>query len=431
MKFKNKHILVYGLGDSGRASVKLLKNLHAYVSFYDDNVKYFEYIGFERNPQQKWDLVVVSPGIKCLGNPLLEWFREANVPVISELDLAFLNCKGKIIAITGTNGKTTVSMLTYKILKNAKKEVFLCGNIGLPFSAICQETTKNSIVVCEVSNFQLETSKFFRADVCAILNIKPDHLDRHGSFEEYKRVKCKIAQNMRKNDVLVLNYDDEETKNLNIHKKIRYFSKNNLRKDVYVWKNQIYSKRKRIISLSDIPLAGEKNCENVLASVALTENFKIDSGTYLNSIKNFVPADHRMQNLGKLGGVTYVDDSKATNVASTVACLQAYKNEDIFLLMGGQGKEIDYDEIFKNNFKLKCVACFGAERENIAKSAKKASYKTEVFEHFEDAVKYCISKAKENDFCILSPGCSSFDEFKNYAERGETFKNIILEQIKK
>ena len=156
MKFKNKRILVYGLGDSGRAVIKLLKKHDAYVSFYDDNIKYFEYVGFERNPQnENYDLVVVSPGIKCLDNPLLKTFEEKNIPIISEIDLAYMFCKGKIIAITGTNGKTTVSMLTNKILKTAGYKTFLCGNIGLPFSAMCEKTTKHSVVVCEVSNFLL------------------------------------------------------------------------------------------------------------------------------------------------------------------------------------------------------------------------------------------------------------------------------------
>ncbi len=429
MKLKNKHVLVYGLGDSGRASIKLLKNLGAHVSFYDDNVKFFDYIGFEREPRKKWDLVVMSPGIKCHENELLQWLENEKVPVISELDLAYLHSKGKIIAVTGTNGKTTVSMLAHYILKAAGKETFLCGNVGLPFSAVCEKTTKNSITVCEVSNFQLETSRFFRADVSTILNVKPDHLDRHGSFEEYLRVKCKIAENLKRSDLLVLNLDDDVTKKLDLHKKTKYFSKNGLKHGTGVWKNQIYVGRKKIISVSDIPLKGEKNLENVLAAVAVTTPFKIDEQAYFTAIKNFSPASHRMENLGRVFGVTFIDDSKATNVASTIACVEAFAGEDIWLLMGGQGKDIDYDDLFKIGFNIKRVVCFGQERENISKSAQKFAYKTQVFEKFAPAVEFCMKNAKEGDFVILSPGCASFDEFSSYAERGEKFKKIVLGKL--
>ncbi len=429
MKLKNKHVLVYGLGDSGRAAVKLLKSLNAHVSFYDDNIRYFDYIGFEREPKQNWSLVVVSPGIKVLGNELLKWFEEHNIPTISELDLGYLYCKGKIIAITGTNGKTTVSMLTAKILKAAGYNTFLCGNIGLPISAICQKTNSSSVTVCEVSNFQLETSRFFRADVSTILNIKPDHLDRHGSFEEYLKTKCKIAANLKNKDLLVLNLDDDVTKKLNLHKKTKYFSKCALKKGVGVWKNQIYAGRRNIISLSDIPLLGDKNLENVLASVAVTVPFKVSKDAYFLAIKNFVPAQHRMEKVGTILGVTYIDDSKATNVASTMACVQAFSGNSVLLLMGGQGKEIDYDELFKMDFKIKQVVCFGAEREAIAKSANRYAYSTQIFEKFDEAVRYAIKAAREDDFVILSPGCSSFDEFKSYAERGDVFKQIVLEML--
>lgn len=431
MKFKNKKILVYGLGDSGRAALKLLKNQNAYVSFYDDNIKYYEYVGFEREPQnQHYDLVVISPGIKCQGNVLLQEFEKKNIPVISEIDLAYLLAKGKIVAITGTNGKTTVSMLTNRILKAAGYKTFLCGNIGLPFSAICEKTTKDCVVVCEVSNFQLETSKFFRADISCILNIRPDHLDRHGSFEEYKRVKGKIAQNLRRKDVLILNLDDEEARKMVLHKKYQYFSKNNIRKGTRFFRNQIYINRKPVLSLSDVHLKGEKNLENVLASVSICSHFNVSPMNYSLALSSFVPASHRMEIVGQISGVTYIDDSKATNVASTVACVEAFKNESFFLLMGGLGKEIDYSELFSLKYKIKCVVCFGKDRESIEVCAKKYQYKTVSFEKFEQAVKYCKEQASEKDFVLLSPSCASFDEFSSYAERGEKFKSLIFEDIR-
>lgn len=432
MKLKNKKVLVYGLGDSGRAVIKVLRHQQAHVSFYDDNIKYFEYIGFERNPeQQDYDFVVISPGIKCLNNPLLKIFEEKNILVLSEIDFAFLMSKGKIVAITGTNGKTTVSMLTNKILKTAGFQTFLCGNVGLPFSSICERTTKESVIVCEVSNFQLEMSKLFHPNIACVLNIKPDHLDRHGTFEEYVRVKSKIANHMKRKDVLILNLDDEEAKKMVLHKNFQFFSKNRLKKGVSVFKNQIFINRKSVLSLNDIKLKGEKNLENVLASVSICSHFKVNAEQYSNAINSFTPASHRMEEIGDVDGVVYVDDSKATNVASTVACVQAYKNEQIILLLGGFGKDISYDEIFLQNCHFKEIVCFGKEADKIFETAKKFEKNVSKFEKFEQAVNHCKENATIGDFCILSPACASFDEFSSYAERGEKFVELVLRNYDK
>lgn len=427
MNLKNKNVLVYGLGDSGRAVIKVLQSECAHISFYDDDIKYFEYVGFERNPKEKhFDLVIVSPGIRVLGNELISYFKEKKIPIISELDFAYLRAKGKIIAVTGTNGKTTVCMLIAKILKEAGLKTFLCGNIGLPFSSICKKTTKESITVCEVSNFQLETSKYFRSDIVCILNVKPDHIDRHGTFEEYKKTKSIICNNLKKNDLLVLNLDDEEAKKMVLHKKHQFFSKNILVKGVFCKNNQIYANKKPIVSLNTISLKGEKNLENILAAVSVCKVFKIENFVFEKVLSSFVPASHRMQQVGIISGVTYIDDSKATNVSSTVACLEAYKNEKIFLLVGGKGKNIDYSPIFQTNVAIKKIVCFGQDRDNIFNCAKKFGFIAESFESFANAVEYCKNNATAGDFVLLSPACASFDEFSSYAERGECFKNIVL-----
>lgn len=429
MKLKHKRVLVYGLGDSGRAVIQVLRKHDAFVSFYDDNLKYYEYVGFERYPQDKnYDLIIVSPGVKCLGNELLNLFKSKNIPIISEIDFAYMLCKGKIIAVTGTNGKTTTCMLTNKILKNAGFKTFLCGNIGLPFSAICEKTTKNSVVVCEVSSFQLEMSCLFRANIACILNVKPDHLDRHKNFEEYRDVKGKIAKKLRKNDVLLLNFDDEEAKQMVLHKKYQYFSKNKLKKGVYVCQNQIYINKKSILSLNDIHLKGEKNLENVLASVSICSFFKIRPECYVSALNDFVPASHRIELVGIVNGVTFVDDSKATNISSTIACVETFQDKDIFLLMGGLGKNINYDDFFSLDFKIRMVVCFGQDGKAIENSAKKYNYSAIYFEKFDNAVLYAKKEAKENDFVLLSPACASFDEFSSYAERGERFKSLIFEE---
>ena len=429
MKFKGKKVLVYGLGDSGRAVSKILKEKGAIVSLFDDDLKYIEYVGFERNPYDKFfDFVVLSPGIKIIGNKLLEHFNSQRIPVISELDFGYILAKGKIIAITGTNGKTTTCMLTYKILKEAGYKTFLCGNIGLPFSEIAQKTTRKSVVVCEVSNFQLESSKFFRANISAVLNLSPDHLDRHGSFEEYKRVKTMIAQNIKRKDILIVNFDDENTKSMFLTKNIEFFSKKPLKKGVFCKNNQIFINKKSVLSLSSIKLKGEKNLENVLASIAICKHFHVSNQEIERVISNFSPASHRMEFIGKTNGVTFIDDSKATNLASTIACVEAFKDENKILLMGGQGKEIEYDTFFSQKPNLKKLICFGSDGQKIFDCAKNFGVDAELFEKFESAVKFSKEISVDGDFVLLSPACASFDEFSSYAERGDRFKEIVLSE---
>lgn len=431
MRLKNKKVLVYGLGSSGRAVIKILQSHMAHVSFFDEDPKFWDYVGFVRNPMDKqFDFVILSPGIKVLGNSLLEDFKKRNIPVFSELDFAFLLSKGKIVAITGTNGKTTVSMLVHRILKEAGFATFLCGNIGLPFSAICEKTTKTSVTVCEVSNFQLETSRFFKPDVAGILNIKPDHLDRHESFEEYVKTKEKIAMKMGRKNLLVLNLDDEVSRGLCSCKKRLYFSKKVLKRGVFVKNDGIFYGKKRLLNLSDIPLRGEKNLENVLASIALCLPFKVTQNSLENAISTFTPAGHRMELVGTIDGVTYVDDSKATNVASVVACVQAFEKESIVLLVGGRGKDIDYGELFSLGFAFKEVVCFGEEANNIFSCASGFGYNCSLIPKFDDAVLYAIDKAESGDCVLLSPACSSFDEFSSYSERGERFKSLVFGSAK-
>lgn len=425
MKLKNKKILVYGLGKSGRAVVKFLQNRNAYVSIFDDDLNCAKYPFFERNPKQKsFDFVVVSPGVCVRDNEILKFFYDNKIPVLSELDFGFLFCKGKIVSVTGTNGKTTVSMLVHKILKTAGFETFLCGNIGLPITAIVEKTTKRSVVVCEVSNFQLETSKFFHPNVATILNLKPDHLDRHGSFDEYVRVKKLIAQNMGKRDFQIVNLDDEISKRQILCKNTIFFSKKEMKNGVFVKNDAIWCDKKQILPLENIPLKGEKNLENVLASVALCKNFFVSAKHFRTAIESFCPASHRMEIVGIFHKAVFVDDSKATNVASTVACVEAFKNEKIILLVGGKSKEFDFDEIFENKCDMKIV-CFGMDRQKIFDCAKKFCENVSIFEKFEQAVEYAKLIASENDYVLLSPACASFDEFENYAERGERFKELI------
>lgn len=427
MKFKNKKCLVYGLGESGRSAIKLLNLLGAHVFFYDEDLKYINQIGYVKDlEKEKFDYCVISPGVKIIGNENIEILKRNRAKIFSELDLGYMFIRGKIIAVTGTNGKTTTCMLIYKILKEAGKEVYLCGNIGLPITNLYGKTNKDSFIVCEVSSFQLETSSLFRCDVGAVLNIKPDHLDRHGSMEEYINVKSKLLKMAKLN---ILNLDDENAKKLINNKKCIYFTKNLIKKGVFIKNNCIFINKTKIFDLNNLKLLGEKNLENVLASVACLSPYKIPICAYDKAISSFKPASHRMEKVGEYKGVTFIDDSKATNVASTINALSAFKNKNKnnILLLGGQGKGYPYDEIFK--FDIKEVVTFGQEGKVIFECAKKYNKVGQTFLTFEEACKYAISKAKSGDIVLLSPACSSFDEFSSYAERGEKFKEIVLRFI--
>ena len=426
LRLKNKKCLVYGMGESGRSAIKLLTNLGAKVFFYDDDIKYAGQVGYVRHiEEEKFDLCVVSPGVKYKDNPYIEILKKNGSQIMSEIDLACLFCKGKIIAVTGTNGKTTTCMLLAKILKEAGYDVHLCGNIGIPFTSICLKTNKKSVVVCEVSSFQLASSSFFKCDIGAILNIKPDHLDVHGTFLDYIESKKKLIKFVKKK--LVLNLDDDITKRLINTKNCLYFSKKTLKKGVFIEKNAIFCNKKKICDLKNFNLKGEKNIENLLASVACLCDFNIPIETYNNALKSFQPSSHRIEIVGEHNEVLFVDDSKATNVASTINALTAFQNKNIILLLGGRGKDAPYDEIF--DYKLKEVVCFGEDGDNIYRRALKNKAKSSIFEKFDEAVEHACQIAKVGDVVLLSPACASFDEFTSYAERGERFKDLVLRLI--
>ena len=369
-------------------------------------------------------------GIKVRGNDLISFFVQNGTQVISELDLGFLHCKGKVIGITGTNGKTTVTSLVGDIFKKAGKESFVCGNIGLPISSVAKKTSKKSYVITEVSNFQLEESKFFNPAVACLLNITPDHLDRHGSFEEYIRVKKKILYRPKKQKV-VLNYDDKITRELFLSKKTLYFSKRMLNKGVFIKNGAIYFNKTKIISCSDIPLFGERNLENILASVAISCACKIKPQYIKKAIMQFKAPPHRMEYLGRVGGADVFDDSKATNISACKSAIESLGEKRIVLLIGGQNKGFKFDEIFSAGYDLEEVLCFGQCGQEVFDCASQYGYSPKLFPSMKGASFYAKERAQKGQKILLAPACASFDEFSSYAVRGEVFKEIMLGSYQK
>lgn len=430
IRLKGKKVLVYGMGISGQSACKLLHEKGACVSIYDDEKRFSNVYSFETEPLlKKYDLVVVSPGIKVIGNQIISHFIMSKTPIISELDLGYLFTKGKIIGITGTNGKTTVSSLVGEIFKKAGKQTFVCGNIGLPLSSVALKSSNTSYSIVEVSNFQLELSRYFKPNLACILNLAPDHLDRHGSYQEYKRVKEKILTGGKQK--VVLNFDDEETKILKIDKKTTFFSKKLLNKGVFIKNNAIYYNNNKIISLNDITLFGQKNLENVLAAVAISVKFKIKPNVLRETIISFKAPPHRLEYLGLVNGADVFDDSKATNVSATLSAINSLGERGLVLLLGGQSKGETYDEIFNKNYDFENLICFGQAGGEIAECAEKYGYSSQIFPSMKSATYYVKVNACEGQKILLSPACASFDEFSSYSARGEVFKEIMFDNFEK
>lgn len=427
MRLKGKKVLVYGLGNSGQEVCRLLHSEGACVSLYDDDKRFSSLFCFEKNPMdKKYDLVIVSPGIKVIGNSLISSFDEKIV--MSELDFGFSFIKGKVIAVTGTNGKTTTCSLLGKIFSDAGKENFVCGNIGLPISSIAKKTTKKSVSIVEVSNFQLELSKNFKPDVACVLNITDDHLDRHGSFKEYRRVKEKIFQNFSSSDVAVVNLDDEESSKLSFPKRKKFFSKNALEKGAYVKNGYVFCDKKKIMLRAQIPLVGEKNLENVLCAIMIARLFRIKPNVIKNAIMTFSPPSHRIEFVGEFNGAKIYNDSKSTNVACTLMAIESVGGEGLILMVGGRNKNNDFEKLFSKNFVAKKIISFGEAREEIEKVACKYGFDVESFETMKEGTLRARELCEKGDVILFSPACASFDEFSSYSARGQRFKEIVMGQ---
>ena len=428
MRLKGKKVLVYGLGSSGQEACRVLHDEGACVSMYDDDKRFSGMFCYEKEPMKnKYDLVVVSPGIKVIGNSLISHFEKESV-VMSELDLGFSFVKGKVIAITGTNGKTTVCSLLGKIFDEANLKNYVCGNIGLPLCSVARKTNNKTYTIVEVSNFQLELSKKFRPNVACVLNITEDHLDRHGSMEEYKRVKSKIFQNFTNRDVAIVNLDDDNSLDLLYPKRKKFFSKRVLNKGAYVKNGYIFCDKKKIMLQTEVPLLGEKNLENVLCAIAIARVFHIKPQIIRRAIALFKAPSHRLEFVGEFNGVKIYNDSKSTNVACTQMAIDSVDAKSLILLVGGRNKDNNFELIFSKNFKAKKIITFGESAKILEDFAKKYNYDVVAFEKMEEATIYAMEIASDGDVILFSPACASFDEFASYSARGQRFKEIVLER---
>lgn len=443
-----KNYLVYGTGKSGVCAAELLKRQKEKFIFFDEN-EFFDDRKFrEDNPElseasvvlknvsleliEETDKVIISPGVP-LEHINVQAFKNAKKEIIGELELGFTYEKGSVIGITGTNGKTTTTALVGHIIESAGYKTYVAGNIGIPYTGVCDSTTTDSVTVLEVSSFQLETVKNFKPDVCAILNITPDHLDRHKTFENYCKIKKSIAYDLKEDGVCVLNYEDEVLREFGreVDRPVVFFSsKSRLDNGLYYDEGSIYlaagNTHEKIIDVSELNILGEHNYENAMAAMAICLAIGVKMDAIKSAVKTFKAVAHRIEFVCEKNGVTYYNDSKGTNTDAAIKAINAM-DRPIVLIGGGYDKKSDYSEwvqSFKD--KVKHVVLIGESARDIAKTCEKYGFVNYSFEQtFEDAINYAINRAESGDCVLLSPACASWGMFKNYEERGERFKELV------
>ncbi len=443
---KNKRVLVVGLGKSGIAAARFLKARGAQVTVSDirpagliaelpallDAGIMVETGSHGLLTFRRQDLIVVSPGVPS-NTPELTTVRAIGIPIIGEMELGSEFLQGQIVAITGSNGKTTTTTLIGEILKANGKPALVGGNIGRPVVDMVAESTPESWSVLEVSSFQLETIQSFHPRIALVLNITPDHLDRHGSFEAYAAAKTRITENQTADDFLILNAEDEPTKLVAAKTKaqIYWFSaRRQVKQGAFVHGESILFRAKEggevepIMPVAEIPLAGAHNVENVLAAVCAARLAGVEAKTIREAVAAFHAVEHRLEFVREFNGVRWFNDSKATNVDATAKAVEAFPG-GIWLILGGKDKDSDYSTLSPLlRARVKAVITIGSAAEKI-ESHLAGVVKIERAGTMERAVAWAQKEAKAGDVVLLAPACSSFDQFENYEHRGRVFKQLV------
>ena len=444
----SQKILIAGSGKSGMAASRLALDTGNEVILYDGNAALDKDVLSEQlgkdvrlsvllGDLKKEDLTgvglcVISPGIS-LDAPFVEVLKEAEIPIWSEIQLAYHHAKGKLAAITGTNGKTTTTALTGEIMKAYFEHVFVVGNIGIPYTEEALKTTQDSVTVAEISSFQLETITDFKPDVSAILNITPDHLNRHKTMECYIKVKESITSNQGSGDSCVLNYDDSVLREFGriMNPKAVYFSSRQQLSEGYCMDGDMIlrnheGERTEIVNIHDLQLLGRHNYENVMAAVAIAVEMGVPMEVIRRVICEFKAVEHRIEFVAEKSGVKYYNDSKGTNPDAAIQAIKAMPGPTL-LIAGGYDKNSEYDEWIQSfDGKVKYMVLLGQTREKIAECAARHGFTNVMYaEDMQEAVKVCASYANTGDYVLLSPACASWGMFTCYEERGQIFKECV------
>lgn len=446
MNLRDKKIAVIGLGKSGFAAAKFLMSKKARVCVTDgsskkevlESAEYLRSIGIATETGghtegflRDVDMIVTSPGVPKDSLPL-EWARRKKVPVISEIELAFYFCQGTIVGVTGSNGKTTTCNLIHRVLTDGGKKSVLCGNVGFSFLEAISEIDEDTIVVLELSSFQLEDSPTIRPHVAVVLNVSPNHLDRHKTLESYTAAKEMIFRNQKKNDHLILNYDDLVVRAMakKTKSQVVFYSLEPLPQGIYAEDHFIKIKNgkleKSLLDPAFFQLKGAHNLQNIMAVAAVGMIFKIPKEKMQKSLNSFQTLHHRIEPLGEVKGVRFVNDSKSTTVESTRAAIKSVDGP-LILVAGGRDKGAPFQDLSPLiRERVRKAVLYGEAREKIAGVwGETTPCLTE--KSFADAIKLAYEEARPGDTVLLSPMCTSFDQFSSYEERGETFRKLYQE----
>jgi UDP-N-acetylmuramoylalanine--D-glutamate ligase len=453
MDLNGKYVLVAGSGKSGIAASELLAKKGIDFILYDGNKDLDTEELRKKAPVlmgvkivlgdladdvlDSVGLAVLSPGIS-LEVPFVCAIKERNIPIWGEIELAYYFGRGRLIGITGTNGKTTTTALTGEILGDYFDDVKVVGNIGIPYTSLAAEMTDDTVTVAEISSFQLETAHDFHPQVSAILNITPDHLNRHHTMECYISVKESITKNQNANDSCVLNYEDEELRRfgeeIDGRVNVVFFSSaHKLKRGLYLDGDEIVSAdgkgtTTKIINVNELNILGTHNYENAMAATAAAMGMGVPVESIASSLKKFKAVEHRIEFVTEKNGIRFYNDSKGTNPDAAIKGICAM-NRPTLLIGGGYDKESEYDEWIESfNGKVKKLVLIGQTRDKIAECARRHGFDQIILaDTLEEAIDRCMEYAVPGDAVLLSPACASWGMFKNYEERGRIFKDYVMD----
>ncbi|MBO5486058.1 MAG: UDP-N-acetylmuramoyl-L-alanine--D-glutamate ligase [Eubacterium sp.] len=439
MTLEGKKVVVVGLGKSGLAAYDLLNKMGAEICLYDgkedlDISGYDVPVYLKTIPEEilaELDCAVFSPGVP-LNIPVAEALKEKSIPIIGEIELAFLMEKGAVIGITGTNGKTTTTTLVGEIMKAFNEETYVVGNIGNPYTKEVEKSTSHSVTVAEISSFQLETIDTFCPKVSAVLNITPDHLNRHGTMECYINTKLDITKNQTKKELCVLNYEDEilRSRAVSLPCRVEFFSSKQK------IENGLYQNEKKdivdgatgevLMNMSECNIPGDHNCENIMVAILMTREMGVPMDLIRKVVKEFQAVEHRVEYVKTVAGVEYYNDSKGTNPDAAIKGIQSMSRPTV-LIGGGYDKGGEFDEWIQSfDGKVKKLLLMGTTKEKIAETAKRNGFVDyEFVDSLEQAVNRAAELTEEGDAVLLSPACASWDMFDSYEQRGCMFKEFV------
>ena len=440
--FKNNKIFILGFARSGYEAAKLLAKrgneviLNDLKEDQDDKkIKELESLGVKiilgSHPDDildgSFNYLIKNPGVPIDHKYVLK-AKELGIEVINEVEMAYrlLPSDITLIGITGTNGKTTTTTLIYEIIKESGKSVHLTGNIGYPLCGFLEKLHKDDIIVMEVSCQQLENLDKFNPHIAVMTNLSEAHIDFFKSYDNYKKVKAKIFKNQTKDDIAILNIEDNDVVEIgkDIKSTIKYFSNKNIINGCYIKDNSIYYYDELVIHLDDIKLVGMHNYENIMASIMVAKELGIDNKAIFNVLNNFRGVEHRLEFVKEINTRKFYNDSKATNVTSTITALDSFDKPTI-LLLGGLDRGHSFDELLPHMKNVKLVVCYGQTKERIKEFCDTNKIECYQKDNLADSTKLAYNLSSSGDVILLSPACASWDQYEKFEDRGDDFKRVV------